>query len=176
MNELEFEFASRGKENRASAKANRDTVLSLLKEAHATEIMAFLRYKHDSQMARGIEALSVAEEFRKHAEEELDHMDRLASRITQLNGEPDYDPESFASKSRLKYSQTTELLKMIEESLVAERGAVDLYLRMIGQIGDQDPTTRRLFEKILSDEEEHAADLSKLLGEKHLRKVNRYVM
>jgi bacterioferritin len=53
---------------------------------------------------------------------------------------------------------------MLQENLVAERIVISSYQEIIRWIGDSDPTTRRLMESILAEEEEHADDLTDLLG------------
>lgn len=143
-------------------KADRDRVLSLLNEALATELVCVLRYKRHYETARGIHAEIVAEEFLEHAAEEQAHADKLAKRIGQLNGEPNYDPDGLSSRSHTQYVECDDLAEMIRENLIAERIAIESYGDMIREIGDGDPTTRRLLESILADEEEHADDLSKL--------------
>jgi bacterioferritin len=145
-------------------RANRETVIKLLNEALATELVCVLRYKHDQNMAIGIHAEPVSAEFAQHAQEEQDHADRLASRITQLGGEPNYDPEGLRTRSHSQYVVRVSLVDMIRENLVAERIAIDSYSQMIRYIGESDPTTRRLLEDILSKEEEHAKDLADLLA------------
>jgi len=145
-------------------KANRDTIIKLLNEALATELVCVLRYKHDHHMAVGIHAEPVSEEFAEHAKEEQEHADRLAARITQLGGEPDYDPEGLRMRSHSEYVVRSSLLDMIRENLVAERIAIDSYSQIIRYIGDSDSTTRRLLEDILAKEEEHAEELADLLA------------
>ncbi len=49
---------------------------------------------------------------------------------------------------------------MIRSNLVAERIAVEACSQMIDLVGDKDPTTRRMLEEILADEQEHADELS----------------
>jgi bacterioferritin len=145
-------------------RGNRETVIKLLNEALATELVCILRYKHDHFMAVGIHADPVAAEFAEHALEEQGHADLLAGRITQLGGDPDYNPDGLRSRSHSEYVARTSLVDMIRENLVAERIAVDSYSQMIQYIGDDDPTTRRMLEEILSKEEEHAEDLADLLA------------
>ena len=53
---------------------------------------------------------------------------------------------------------------MIKENLVAERIAIESYAEMVRYFGDNDPTTRRMIEGILANEEEHADDLASLLA------------
>ena len=140
-----------------------DTILRLLNEGLATEIVCVLRYKRHYYMASGIHAQSVAAEFLQHANEEQGHADQIAARIVQLGGEPNFSPEGLADRSHSEYVPGTDLVDMIKEDLVAERVAIDSYSEMIRFIGDTDPTTRRMLEEILAMEEEHADDLRNLL-------------
>ena len=146
-------------------RADRDTVIKLLNEALATEIVCVLRYKRHFYMASGINAQSVAQEFLQHANEEQMHADQLAQRIVQLGGEPNFSPEGLSGRSHSEYVEGDSLIDMIREDLVAERIAIDSYREMITYLGVDDPTTRRLMETILAMEEEHADDLVNLLEE-----------
>lgn len=146
-------------------RADRQTVIKLLNEALATEIVCVLRYKRHFFMASGINAQSVAQEFLQHANEEQLHADQLAQRIVQLGGEPNFAPEGLSSRSHSEYVEGNSLVEMIKEDLVAERIAIDSYREMITYFGNDDPTTRRLMETILAMEEEHADDLVSLLEE-----------
>ena len=147
----------------AGYRADRTTVVKLLNEALATEIVCVLRYRRHHFMAVGINADSVAQEFLQHAVEEQGHADQIAGRIVQLNGEPNFSPEGLLSRSHAEYVEGDDLIDMIKEDLVAERIAIDSYREMIGYIGDKDTTTKRMLEGILAMEEEHADDLVGLL-------------
>jgi bacterioferritin len=114
-------------------------------------------------MADGLAAESVKQEFMEHAQQELAHADRIAARIVQLDGEPNFDPDGLAERSHAEYVAGKSLESMIREDLVAERIAIDSYKEAIRYLADRDPTTRRLFEEILAQEEEHAEDLSSML-------------
>lgn len=146
-------------------QADRATVLRLLNEALATEIVCVLRYKRHYFMATGIHAQSVAAEFLQHANEEQLHADEIAGRIVQLGGEPNFSPEGLLSRSHAEYVAGESLVDMIKEDLVAERIAIDSYREMIVYLGNKDSTTRRMLEGILAMEEEHADDLVSLLEE-----------
>jgi bacterioferritin len=146
-------------------RADRETVLKLLNEALATEIVCVLRYKYHYFMASGINAKSIAQEFLEHANEEQGHADEICQRITQLDGTPNLSPEGLLSRSHSEYVQGDDLVDMIKEDLVAERIAIESYSEMIRYLGDKDPTTRRMMEGILAMEEEHAEDLSTMLAE-----------
>lgn len=145
--------------------ADRETVVKLLNEALATEIVCVLRYKRHYFMATGIHADSVAAEFLEHATDEQGHADQIAARIVQLGGAPNFNPEGLLTRSHAEYIEGDTLNDMIKEDLVAERIAIDSYREMISYLGNDDPTSRRLMENILAVEEEHADDLVNLLGE-----------
>ncbi|HYR46476.1 MAG TPA: ferritin-like domain-containing protein [Thermoanaerobaculia bacterium] len=148
----------------AGYQADREKVVAVLNEALATEIVCVLRYKRHYFMATGIHANAVAQEFLEHAADEQGHADRIAGRITQLGGEPDFNPEGLATRSHSQYVEGNSLVEMIREDLVAERIAVDSYGEIVRFLGDRDITSRRMMEEILAVEEEHANDLRDLLA------------
>ncbi len=148
----------------AGYKADRARVISVLNEALATELVCVLRYRRHYYMAKGINAEPVAQEFMQHAIEEQAHADQLAQRITQLQGEPDFNPEGMTSRSHSEYVEGNSLVDMIREDLVAERIAIESYSEIIRWLGNDDPTTRSLIENILKAEEEHADELSNMLA------------
>ncbi len=146
-------------------RADRETVIKLLNEALATEIVCVLRYKRHYFMAQGIHADPIAQEFLTHANEEQGHADQIAGRIVQLGGSPNLSPEGLLSRSHSEYVEGETLIDMIREDLVAERVAIDSYNEMIRYVGDDDVTTRRMLETILAVEEEHANDLVSFLAD-----------
>lgn len=143
--------------------ADREKIIQLLNESLATELVCVLRYKRHYFMASGIKAAAAAEEFLEHATQEAEHADKLAERIVQLGGEPDFNPDNLSKNSHAQYVAGNSLKEMVLEDLVAERIAVDSYREIIQYIGESDPTTRRIFEDILAQEEEHADDMADLL-------------
>lgn len=145
--------------------ADREEILRLLNESLATELVCTLRYKRHYYMATGLKASTAADEFLEHANQELEHADKLAERITQLGGEPDFNPDNLSRNSHAQYVAGTTLKEMVYEDLVAERIAIDSYREIIQYIGESDPTTRRIFEDILAQEEEHADDMADILAD-----------
>jgi len=146
-----------------SYKGDVKRTIDILNQALATELVCVLRYKRHFYMARGINKDSVANEFLAHANEEQGHADRIADRITQLGGAPNFDPQGLATRSHSEYVEGTDLKDMIKENLVAERIAIESYTEIIRYFGSNDPTSRRLMEEILAVEEEHANDMADLL-------------
>jgi bacterioferritin len=147
----------------AAYGADLERVLSVLNTALATEIVCVLRYKAHYFGAKGLNAEPAAAEFLEHAGEEQVHADRLAERINQLGGTPEMDPDTLMARSQTEYNTPEALLDMIKEDLVAERVVIQAYTEAIAWLGHNDPTTRRIFEEILAEEEEHADDMLTLL-------------
>ncbi|PMS17193.1 bacterioferritin [Trinickia dabaoshanensis] len=147
----------------AGYQADRATVLKLLNDALATEIVCTLRYRRHYFMAKGIHSKGIADEFLQHSNEEQSHADQLAERIVQLGGEPNFSPEGLLARSHAEYVEGASLVDMIKEDLVAERVAIDSYREIVAYLGEKDPTSRRLLESILEVEEEHADDMADLL-------------
>jgi bacterioferritin len=137
--------------------------VDVLNQALATEIVCVLRYKRHYYMSRGIYKDAVADEFLQHANEEQQHADQIAERITQLGGEPNFNPDGMSTRSHSEYKEGENMVDMIKENLVAERVAIESYREMIRFFGENDPTTRRMIESILATEEEHANDMVDLL-------------
>jgi bacterioferritin len=136
----------------------------VLNEALATELVCVLRYKAHYFAAQGINSEGVKAEFLQHANDEQGHADLLSERITQLNGEPNLNPEGLASRSHSEYAAGGDLPTMIKEDLIAERIAIDTYGEIVRWLGEKDPTSRRLMETLLEKEEEHANDMNDLLS------------
>lgn len=146
-----------------SFSPRREALVKLLNDALATELVCVLRYKRHHFTAHGMASPKVAEEFMLHAIAESAHSDRIARRIVQLGGEPDFSPETLLARSHADYDTSSDLKAMVKANLIAERIAVESYRQMIALIGDTDPTTRRMLEDILSEEEEHADEMKDLL-------------
>lgn len=142
---------------------NSNEVCKLLNEALASEIICVLRYRYHQVIAKGIDKPQVAKEFEEHAIDEERHMMLIAERINQIGGEPDFNPSTVATRSATEYKSGKNLIDLIKENLIAERIVIMMYRELINWFGTKDPTTRRLLEDILKDEEEHANDLADLL-------------
>lgn len=143
-----------------------EEVIGVLNDVLATEIVCWMRYAQHAISASGIDRAQVSAEFGEHADEERDHAMRAAERISQLGGDPDFNPETIAERAHTTYEtfDDTDLKGMLQENLVAERIVIESYQEIIRWLGDGDVTTRRLMEDILAEEEEHADDLMDLLG------------
>ncbi len=142
---------------------DKEQTIGLLNDALATEIVCVLRYMHHYLMSTGVHAVSIRDIFKEHADDEREHADRIADRVQELGGVPDFNPGTLVQRSATQYVQGENLADMIREDLIGERVVIDVYRDLIRHFGDKDPTTRIMFEEILKDEEEHANDLTDLL-------------
>jgi len=145
-------------------QADRDAVIAMLNDALATELLCVLRYKRHYYTVSGPNTGHIKAEFLEHAQQEQDHADRIAERIVQLNGSPNFNPATLTARSHAEYDESTEAQAMVRADLIAERVAIESYRQMIQAIGDKDPTTRNMLIDIMSVEEEHADDMRDLLA------------
>lgn len=166
LDEAAIDAARSGHARRAAdpgAGPWREDLIRLLNDSLATELVCVLRYKRHHFTAAGLSSPKIAEEFMVHANEEAGHADRLAQRIVQLGGEPDFSPDSLLGRSHAAYDASPDLTTMLRANLVAERAGIEAYSQFIGLIGDKDATTKHLLEDILADEQEHANELDEWL-------------
>jgi len=147
----------------SSYPKDRETIIQLLNEALATELVCVLRYKRHYYATKGIRAKVAAAEFLEHAQDEQGHADEIAQRIVQLGANPDLNPSTLTARSHAEYDESTDLAGMLKANLIAERVAIESYREMIAYVGERDPTTHRMLKGILAKEEEHAEDLADLL-------------
>jgi bacterioferritin len=145
-------------------QADREAVIAMLNDALATELLCVLRYKRHYYTVSGPNTGHVKAEFLEHAQQEQDHADRIAERIVQLNGSPNFNPATLTARSHAEYDESDDVQAMVRADLIAERVAIESYRQMIAAIGDRDPTTRNMLVDIMTVEEEHADDLRDLLA------------
>jgi len=145
-------------------QADREAVIAMLNDALATELLCVLRYKRHYFTVSGPNTGHIKAEFLEHAQQEQDHADRIAERIVQLNGSPNFNPATLTARSHAEYDDSTDVQAMVRADLIAERVAIESYRQMIAAIGDKDPTTRALLVDIMAVEEEHADDMSDLMA------------
>jgi len=145
-------------------RADREAVIAMLNDALATELLCVMRYKRHYYTVSGPNTGHIKAEFLEHAQQEQDHADRIAERIVQLNGSPNFNPATFAARSHAEYDESEDVQAMVRADLIAERVAIESYRQMIEAIGDKDPTTRNMLIDIMAVEEEHADDMRDLMA------------
>jgi bacterioferritin len=141
-------------------------VVSSLNRLRSTEITSYLQYKQHGYMAVSLLSPGLKAEFEAHAQQELAHADRLATRIQQLGGVPIFDLQELAGKAAaigVRPEQGATLTEMVIENLLLERRQVEAYTALIREIGEKDLVTRELLLDILAETETHASELADFL-------------
>ena len=147
-------------------QADPQQVIDELNRLRATEVTSYLQYKQHAYMAVSLFAPGLKDDFAAHATLELQHADLLAQRIQQLGGVPIYSPVDIAAQAAtvgVRPEQGPTLREMIVENLILERQQVVAYTTLVRELGERDPTTRRLLVEILAETERHASELADYL-------------
>jgi bacterioferritin len=140
-----------------------EKVYNVLNGALASEIICVLRYKQHYYMTTSIHQDILQDLFKEHWEDEEGHLERIADRIKQLGGVPNLDPNGIASRAFSKFESGHTLADLLREDLLAERVVIKMYGDIVEFFGSADPVSRRMFEEILKDEEDHADEIADLL-------------
>jgi bacterioferritin len=133
-------------------------LLDLLNEAIAREIQVSIQYMWQHVMVRGINAESVGNVFKVIAITEMKHAEEIAERLDYLGGVPTTKPTLIDVGKSLK--------EMLQIDRKVEEGAIKLYKEIVALAAKEaDIVTKRLFQKILADEEGHHNTFNTLLEE-----------
>lgn len=136
-------------------------LLDMLNQALAREIQVSIQYMWQHVKARGLASPEISDRLRNIAIVEMGHAERIAERIDYLGGEPTTKPAPITVGD--------ELEEMLEVDVKAEEEAIELYKQIIEQAAEEkDYVTRRMFEEILADEEEHHNIFTTILGRKEV--------
>jgi bacterioferritin len=142
----------------AGGSERRATVLQLLNDVLASELIWLMRYRRRF-LLRGGDG-----EFQADRNESTP-ADRIARRIVELGGRPDLDPDNLLSKCRSHYASRGSLADRVREDLRAEQIVIETYDVVIGYLGTTDPPTRAMLEANRSRERARATHLSEILRE-----------
>jgi bacterioferritin len=149
----------------ADRAIERDAVLRLLNAALATELACVVRYRRYCLMTAEAVPEAPKNEFMKRAQEEQGHADQIAAHIVELGGQPNPSASRLSDRGEFELADDELLTDMLAEDLIAERIAIDTYREIIRYLGDHEPATRQLIEKIMSAEQGHAEELASLRDE-----------
>lgn len=130
----------------------------LLNKGIAREIQVSVQYMWQHVLATGIKGAAIEDIFKEIAITEMKHAEAIAERLAYLGGTPTTKPDPIFVGGSLE--------EMIRNDVKAEEEAVALYKQTIKVAEEEgDITTRRLFEEILGDEEDHLDTFTNLLEE-----------
>jgi bacterioferritin len=138
-------------------------VYEVLNGAIASEIVCILRYKQHYFGTTGIHEDALQDVFKEHWEDEESHLMLIAERMKQLGGVANLNPVGVLDRAVSRFESGPTLADLLREDLLAERVVIKVYGDIVSFFGAADPVTRRMFESILKDEEDHADDLADLL-------------
>lgn len=133
------------------------TLTDMMNKAIAREIQVSIQYMWQHVMAKGLESAEIAGVFKQVSIVEMKHAEKIAERLFYFDVVPTTKPDPIKIGDSVK--------DMLEIDAKAEEEAIDLYKTIIKQANSEgDSTTRLLFEKILSEEEEHHDTFTTLLA------------
>jgi bacterioferritin len=133
-----------------------ERLLEFLNKAIAAELQVSIQYMWQHVQVTSLDGAVAEGIFRKIALAEMKHAERLAERLDYLDGVPTTEPDPIFVGGSL-----IEMLKQDEQN---EEEAINLYKQAIQEAAKEgDYTTRRLFEDILAEEEDHINIFGKLL-------------
>ena len=125
-----------------------DELLELMNRAIAREMQVSIQYMWQHIQWVGVKGFTVRDELKLIAINEMTHAEMIADRLNYLGGVPTTKPDEINVGETLK--------EMIQNNSKAEEGAIILYKKIINKCRDEDDVvTRKLFEQILEDEENH---------------------
>lgn len=125
-----------------------ENLKDLLNQAIAREIQVSIQYLWQHVQWRGVKHFAVIEELKAISIQEMKHAEAIAERLFYLGGIPTTKPSPIFVGNNLK--------EMIEQDIKDEENAISLYKNIIKvAIDEGDITTKKIFEDILKDEEEH---------------------
>lgn len=128
----------------------------LLNQAIARELQVSIQYMWQHVLWIGVSGFTVKDEIKNIAIQEMKHAEDIAERLAYLGGTPTTKPEPITVGSTLK--------EMISKDAKDEENAISIYKKIIEVAEkEKDIVTKRLFEKILSDEEDHHDTFTSLL-------------
>ena len=127
-----------------------------LNDAIAREIQVSVQYMWQHVMVPGINAESVGGVFKQIAITEMKHAEKIAERLDYLGGIPTTRP------TPISVGKTAQQMLRINKK--AEEDAISLYKKIIALAGKEgDVVTKKLFEEILMEEEDHHNTFTTLL-------------
>jgi bacterioferritin len=145
------------KETTPSTGITRETLIKNLNEDLAREYQAMIAYITYSQVLKGAEYMSIAQELEKHAAQELEHALTIAKQVDYLGGTPTVTPNPVKVSSDNK--------EMLRADLKNESETIRNYrerVRQCEQLGEY--AMAELVREILVQEQEHLIDLATALG------------
>lgn len=157
------------------SKLDNEKLLEVLNAAYAEEWLAYYQYWVGAQVIEGAMRAPIQAEFLEHAKEELDHANKLATRIIQLGGTPLLDPEEWKKKARCRYDAPVDAcaVTLLRQNLDAERCAIQRYQEICEMTDGKDYETFHVAREILSEELDHEQDFEDYLKDVQIAGIDK---
>jgi bacterioferritin len=140
-----------------SDSAARDELLAGLSEDLSREYQAIIAYVVYSQVLKGAEYMSIAQELEKHAGEELRHALLISKQIDYLGGDPPVTAKVVKTSKKAK-----DMLRFDLENETVTIREYRTRVRQCEALGEF--AMAEHIREILKDEQEHQMDLASALG------------
>lgn len=128
----------------------------MLNDAISRELQVSIQYMWQHVLWSGVKGYAVKGIFKEIAIAEMKHAEAIGERLAYLGGNPTTKPTPIFVGEGLR--------EMIEQDVRDEEGGIALYKQIVEVAGREgDVVTRRLFEGILEEEEEHHDTFTGLL-------------
>jgi bacterioferritin len=150
------------KEEQAMSEVHRQKaskeLLDMMNRAIARELQVSIQYMWQHIQWVGVKGFTVRDQLKLTAINEMTHAELIADRLNYLGGVPTTTPDE------IKVGQ--DLKEMIMYDVKAEEEAVAMYKKIIDMCREEnDIVTRKLFEQVLEDEENHLDMFEGWLGD-----------
>lgn len=144
-----------------------EKLIGMLNEALSEEWLAYYQYWIGARVIEGAMRSAVEGELLVHAKEELEHAEKLAERIIQLNGTPVLSPEEWFKLAGCKYTTPTDTFVegILKDNLGGERCAIQRYKEIMDYTFGKDHATYNMALSILEDELEHEQEIEDWLND-----------
>jgi bacterioferritin len=149
---------SKQKSNEGKHEVSRDYLAELLNEDLSREYQAIIAYVVYSQVLKGAEFMSIAEQLESHAQQELKHALILSRQIDYLGKMPTVTPKPVRTSEDAR--------EMLRFDLDNENETIRNYRERVRQceaLGEF--AMAEQIRQILVDEQDHQIDLATALGE-----------
>jgi len=144
-------------------QAKAESMIKLLNDALATEIINILCSRYQYFMTAGNRSRHMQAQFLEHVVEAQGHADHLVERIVQLGGRPDVSPERLISLTYAAYVELDSVGRMFAVDLFTERIAIEHYREMTVSLGAAELTFQQVLEMILAPEDVRVESLASLV-------------
>ena len=158
-----------GQKGREIAKLDHKWLINELSKAYAFEWVVHYYASLASNIVSGLRTPVYSELFKKAAEGEFGHANKLAKRIAEIGGEPPQTMEEMgklAGFGKVSFPENRSDVKgFVQVFLKMEQHAIQLYSDLAEKTHNKDLVTHELAEDLLADEVAEEEEYENMLKE-----------